>query len=94
MQLLYLGMEILYTGVPVFVAMAVFGVYAWRGGHLTAEVAFPAEYFLHLLHGPLMGIPQLVIAMVTARVSLKRLQDFCDAHETPGARYDPFAILM
>ena len=84
MQLLYLGMEILYTGIPIFIAMAVFGVYAWKGGHLTAEVAFPALAYLNMLHGPLMGMPRVIIAMVTARVSLKRLQDFCDAHETPG----------
>ena len=89
-QMLYLGMEILYTGIPIFVAMAVFGVYAWKGGHLTADIAFPALAYLHMLHGPLMGIPQLVILMVISRVSLKKLQDFCDAHETSG---EPLRII-
>lgn len=82
--MLYLGMEILYTGIPIFIAMAVFGVYALKGGHLTADVAFPALAYLNMLHGPLMGLPRVIIAMVTARVSLRRLQDFVDADETSG----------
>lgn len=85
MQILYLGMDILYGGIPIFIAMSVFGVYAWKGGHLTADVAFPALAYLNMLHGPLMGMPQLVIAMVTARVSLRRIQNFTDADETAGA---------
>jgi hypothetical protein len=84
-QILGLGMEILYTGIPIFISMTVFSVYAWQGGHLTPEVAFPALAYLNMLHGPLMGLPRVIIAMVTARVSLKRLQDFTDADETAGA---------
>jgi hypothetical protein len=86
-QMLFLGMEILYTGIPIFIAMTVFGVYAWQGHHLTAEVAFPALAYLNMLHGPLMGMPRVIIATVTARISLKRLQDFVDAHETEGSSH-------
>ena len=77
-------MDILNSAIPIFIAMAVFWVYKLCGGHLTADVAFPALNYLTLLIGPLMGVPTLVIVLVTARVSLSRIQKFVDADESSG----------
>jgi ABC-type multidrug transport system fused ATPase/permease subunit len=88
MQFLSMGDELLYGAVPMFIAMAVFGVYASIAGNaLTADVAFPALSYLYMLHGPMMQLPQDIISLVTARVSLRRVQKLVDADETHGAQH-------
>lgn len=83
-QFITLATDILYFTIPIFITMAVFWVYKMHGGHLTADVAFPAIQYLLLLIGPIMGVPALALVMVTARVSLRRIQTFIDASEAPG----------
>jgi ABC-type multidrug transport system fused ATPase/permease subunit len=80
-----MGDEVLYGAVPMFIAMAVFGVYASTAGNsLTADVAFPALSYLYMLHGPMMQLPEDIMALVTARVSLRRVQKLIDAEEVQG----------
>lgn len=85
MQFINLATDILFVAIPIFIAMGVFWVYKKHGGHLTADVAFPAIQYLRLLIGPIMGVPSLALVMVTARVSLRRIQAFIDADEAPPA---------
>ena len=66
--------------------MAVFGMYsATPGNYLTADVAFPTISLLYMLHGPMMSLPQAVTSLVSARVSLRRVQKLADADEATGA---------
>jgi ABC-type multidrug transport system fused ATPase/permease subunit len=84
MQLLNLAVDILYKAIPIFIAMGVFAVFKLEGGTLTADAAFPTISYLHLMVDPLMGVPALVVTMVTARVSLSRVQKFVNAAEATG----------
>jgi hypothetical protein len=87
MQFLSMANEILYNSIPMLLAMAVFGVYAASGNDLTADVAFPALSYLYMLHGPMMMLPQTIIDIVTARVSLRRTQKLVDADEATGVSF-------
>jgi ABC-type multidrug transport system fused ATPase/permease subunit len=87
MQLLNLAVDILYKAIPIFIAMGVFAVFKLGGGTLTADAAFPTISYLLLMVDPLMGIPALVVTMVTARVSLGRVQKFVNAAEASGTFY-------
>ena len=95
MQFISMGENILYGSVPMFIAMAVFGVYAGTGHHLTADVAFPALWFIYMLHGPMMELPMTIMHLVTARVSLRRFQQLADAGEYVGEASRPsYSVCM
>lgn len=86
MQYISMGETIVYGTAPMLMAMAVFGMYAGTGHHLTADVAFPALSFIYMVHESLTALPQTIMEIVTARVSLRRVQKLADAAEYVGAQ--------
>lgn len=85
MQYLWIAEDMLYHSIPIFIALAVFGMYsATPGNYLTADVAFPTIWLLYMLHIPMMALPQAVTSLVSARVSLRRVQELADAEVATG----------
>lgn len=80
-QLMQCLNTVMFSGGPILVAIAAFGTYAWQGNALTADVAFPALAYFDLLRFPIIVLPNQVMNFISARVALKRLQEFVDADE-------------
>jgi len=74
--LLSLCSSVLVSSAPVLVAIASFGVFAAKGGVLTADVAFPALALFNLLRFPLIMLPSQLTNLVAAGVALGRLRVF------------------
>jgi ATP-binding cassette subfamily C (CFTR/MRP) protein 1 len=84
--LLSLTNSVLVSSAPVLVAIAAFGTFAWLGGALTADVAFPALALFNLLRFPLIMLPTQLGNLVAAHVAVGRLGEFLgeDEAEAPA----------
>ena len=80
-QLMQCINTVMFSGGPILVAIAAFGTYAWLGNELTADVAFPSLAYFDLLRFPIIMLPNQVMNFISARIALKRLQEFIDADE-------------
>lgn len=80
-QLMQCINSVMFSGGPILIAISAFGTYAWQGNELTADIAFPALAYFDLLRFPIIMLPTQVMNFISARVALKRLQEFVDAAE-------------
>ncbi|KAK4703719.1 hypothetical protein P7C70_g2503, partial [Phenoliferia sp. Uapishka_3] len=70
-------------GAPIIVSVATF-VFHTKVLHrdLTAETAFTALALFNILRGPLEGVTDMVVNVLQAHVSLKRIDEFLQEQET------------
>ena len=74
---------ITYVGAPMLVTMATFGVHTLVFGKpLTAETAFTALAIFNTLRRPLADIPGMLVWMLNALVSLRRIDTFLGQPDT------------
>jgi ABC-type multidrug transport system fused ATPase/permease subunit len=73
---------VLWTGLPLLVSLASFGMYTGiHGAPPSAAAMFTSLSLFSLLRFPLSMIPNVINAVLEARVSLRRIQEFLDADE-------------
>ena len=85
-QLSYLGavQTFLFNATPFFVALASFATFVLSdpvNNILDAAVAFVSISYFNLIRRPLNQLPNLVVQMISATVSLDRLNDYLNAQE-------------
>lgn len=80
-QLLNAVNSFLLDAAPVLVAVLAFGLYTYFGGELTPAKTFTSLSLFAVLRFPLYTLPTLIVYIVNANVSLKRLQEFLVADE-------------
>jgi ABC-type multidrug transport system fused ATPase/permease subunit len=89
-RLSYLGavQTFLFNATPFFVALASFATFVLSdpaNNVLDAAVAFVSISYFNLIRRPLNQLPGLVVQMISATVSLDRLNGYLNAKElTPG----------
>jgi ABC-type multidrug transport system fused ATPase/permease subunit len=73
---------VLWTGLPLLVSLTSFGMYTGiHGAPPSAAAMFTSLSLFSLLRFPLSMIPNVINAVLEARVSLRRIQEFLDADE-------------
>ncbi|XP_078381561.1 multidrug resistance-associated protein 1-like isoform X2 [Oculina patagonica] len=70
-----------YICAPFMVSLATFAIYVLIGNELTASKAFVAISLFNILRFPLVALPNVIISLIQAQVSLKRLTDFLSLQE-------------
>ncbi|KAL9964349.1 hypothetical protein ACROYT_G027978 [Oculina patagonica] len=70
-----------FTCAPFLVSLATFAIYVMTGNELTASKAFVAISLFNILRFPLVMLPNVIISLIQARVSLKRLTEFLSLEE-------------
>jgi len=70
-----------FTCAPFLVSIATFAIYVLTGNELTASKAFVAISLFNILRFPLVMLPNVIISLIQARVSLKRLTEFLSLEE-------------
>ncbi|SCV71654.1 BQ2448_3242 [Microbotryum intermedium] len=75
--------SMIFNGAPVIVSLATF-VFQTKvlRRELTASDAFTALSLFNVLRGPLEGFPDMVVSVLQAHVSLKRIDEFLNEQET------------
>lgn len=67
----------MFMGVaPGLVAVAVLGVFSFRGGQLTLENVFPSLSVMNIMRFAMFMLPNQVASFIQARESMHRLKDF------------------
>ncbi|MDP2439862.1 MAG: ABC transporter transmembrane domain-containing protein, partial [archaeon] len=61
---------------PILVSVATFTTYAFTGHALTNQVIFPAISIFNIIRFPITMLPGVISSLVSARVSVDRLQRF------------------
>ena len=78
----------LWTAVPLFVAVATFAAYVMSGHELGVANALTSLALFEILRFPLFMLPQVINRLVEASISMNRIRSFllCDDHIpiTPG----------
>ncbi|SCZ89011.1 BZ3500_MvSof-1268-A1-R1_Chr1-1g00891 [Microbotryum saponariae] len=75
--------SMIFNGAPVIVSLATFVCQTKvLKRELTASDAFTALSLFNVLRGPLEGFPDMVVSVLQAHVSLKRIDDFLNEQET------------
>jgi ATP-binding cassette subfamily C (CFTR/MRP) protein 1 len=87
-QLSYLGavQTFLFNATPFFVALASFATFVLVdpvNNVLDAAVAFVSISYFNIIRRPLNQLPSLVVQMISATVSLDRLNGYLNAKELP-----------
>ena len=87
-RLSYLGavQTFLFNATPFFVALASFATFVLSdpaNNVLDAAVAFVSISYFNLIRRPLNQLPGLVVQMISATVSLDRLNGYLNAKELP-----------
>jgi ABC-type multidrug transport system fused ATPase/permease subunit len=74
----------LWTSVPLMVALATFTTYTLSGHELDVASALTALALFDILRFPLFMLPQVINDLVEASVSIQRIQTFllCEEHES------------
>ncbi|OZJ03176.1 hypothetical protein BZG36_04070 [Bifiguratus adelaidae] len=78
---------LLFQAAPLLVTLLSFLCYTKaQGGELTAPIAFTAILLFERLRFPLNALPQVIVAVVNAGVSLERIAQFLEEGEIDSAR--------
>ncbi|KAG9158028.1 hypothetical protein Leryth_000183, partial [Lithospermum erythrorhizon] len=80
-QLLAACNTFILNSIPVLVTVISFGVFTLLGGDLTPARAFTSLSLFAVLRNPLNMLPNLITQVVTANVSLQRLEELLLAEE-------------
>ena len=77
----------IFVGMPMMVTIATFGTYTYVFGHpLTAKTAFTALSIFTSLRLPLSDLPEMIVLMLGAIVSVRRIDAFLKSEDT--SKYD------
>ncbi|KAL9686073.1 hypothetical protein QQ045_023528 [Rhodiola kirilowii] len=71
----------LLQSVPVCVTVVSFGMFTMRGGDLTPARAFTSLSLFAMLHFPLCSLPNAIVQIVNACISLCRIEEFLSSDE-------------
>ena len=86
---------LLWSSVPLLVAVGTFAVYVWTGNTLDVAEALTALALFEILRFPLFMLPQVINNIVEAMISLQRVQAFLlceDHHPIPEGDQDGIHI--
>ena len=73
----------IFVGMPMMVTIATFGTYTYVFGHpLTAKTAFTALSIFTSLRLPLSDLPEMIVLMLGAIVSVRRIDAFLKTQDT------------
>ncbi|CAO3650129.1 unnamed protein product [Cunninghamella blakesleeana] len=77
-----LMLKFLWEGAPIFVTIVTFCVYTkFQGKELTASVAFTSITVFGEIKATLYTIPEIIIALCKALVSIRRIEQYLDEEE-------------
>lgn len=81
-------MSFFWTSVPFLVALASFATYVFMdgGNELDAQKAFVTLSYLNIMRMPMAVLPFMIVAVVQANVSIKRVNKFMNNDELDESR--------